>query len=180
MARKNPPPTAHYTHASAERTNIPTSETQALMPDDQQQPQTWTTRRRRGEPPTLSWDRRRKPDEFDAYPLYIREKAHPGAFVKSLQAAGPDQPGLFEDFNGLPPDASYEWYRHTGNWQNRLIHGESARVMASLAQREGLAGQVQMIFFDPPYGIGFKSNFQVAVRKRETKETARACPPTRR
>ena len=84
--------------------------------------------------------------------------------------------GLFEDFNGLPPDASYEWYRHTGNWQNRLIHGESARVMASLAQREGLAGQVQMIFFDPPYGIGFKSNFQVAVRQRETKENRQGLP----
>ena len=178
MARRTrrPPPTAHYTHDSAERTNIPTSETQALMPDDEQQPQTWTTRRRRGEPPTLSWDRRRKPDKFDAYPLYIREKVHPGAFVKSLQAAGNDQPGLFEDFNGLPPDASYEWYRHTGNWQNRLIHGESARVMASLAQREGLAGQVQMIFFDPPYGIGFKSNFQVAVRRRETKENRQGLP----
>ena len=177
MARKKKPArTAHYTHHSAERTNIPTSETQALLPDDEQQPQTWTTRRRKGEAPTLDWDRRREPEGFDAYPLYIREKVHPGAFVKSLQAAGPDQPGLFEDFNGLPPDASYEWYRHTGNWQNRLIHGESARVMASLAQREGLAGQVQMIFFDPPYGIGFKSNFQVAVRRRETKENREGLP----
>ena len=176
MARKKLPPTAHYTHHSAERTNIPTSETQALLPDEEQQPQTWTTRRRKGEAPTLAWDRRRKPEEFDAYPLYIREKVHPGAFVKSLQSAGHNQPGLFEDFDGLPPDASYEWYRHTGNWQNRLIHGESARVMASLAQREGLAGQVQMIFFDPPYGIGFKSNFQVAVRKRETKENRQGLP----
>ena len=177
MAKKGKPAcTAHYTHDSAERTNIPTSETQALMPDDEQQPQTWTTRRRRGEPPTLSWDRLGKPDEFDAYPLYIREKVHPGAFVKSLQLADPEQPGLFDDFNGLPPDAPYEWYRHTGNWQNRLIHGESARVMASLAQREGLAGQVQMVFFDPPYGIGFKSNFQVAVRKRETAESRKGLP----
>ncbi len=177
MARKKKPArTAHYTHHSAERTNIPTSETQALLPDDEQQPQTWNTRRRKGEAPTLNWDRRLEPEEFDAYPLYIREKVHPGAFVKSLQAAGPDQPGLFEDFNGLPPDASYEWYRHSGNWQNRLIHGESARVMASLAEREGLAGQVQMIFFDPPYGIGFKSNFQVAVRRRETKESREGLP----
>ena len=174
--KKNPPRTAYYTHDSAERTNIPTSETQALLPDEEQQPQTWTTRRRKGEPPTLAWDRRRNPDEFDAYPLYIREKVHPGAFVKSLQSAGHDQLGLFEDFDGLPPDAPYEWYRHTGNWQNRLIHGESARVMASLAQREGLAGHVQMIFFDPPYGIGFKSNFQVAVRRRETAENRKGLP----
>ena len=177
MAKKKmPASTAHYTHDSAERTNIPTSETQALLPDQDQQPQTWTTQVRKGEPPTLAWDRHRNPEEFDAYPLYIREKVHPGAFVESLQSAGSDQMGLFEDFNGLPPDASYEWYRHTGNWQNRLIHGESARVMASLAQREGLAGQVQMIFFDPPYGIGFKSNFQVAVRKRETDENRKGLP----
>jgi len=56
--KKKSPPTAHYTHESAERTNIPTSETQALLPDEEQQPQTWTTRRRKGEPPTLAWDRR--------------------------------------------------------------------------------------------------------------------------
>ena len=175
---KKPPSTAHYTHESAGRPNLPTAETQDMMPDEEQQPQTFAVERRRGEEPTLNWARAGGPGEsqYDAYPLYIREKVHPGAFVQSLQTAGSDQLGLFEDFNGLPPEASYEWYRHTGNWQNRLIHGESARVMASLAGREGLAGQVQMIFFDPPYGIGFKSNFQVAVRQRETKENRQGLP----
>ena len=106
----------------------------------------------------------------------VREKIHPGAFVQSLKSGSP-QTTLFDDFNGLPsPDAAYEWYEHAGNWQNRLIHGESARVMASLAERERLSGRVQMIFFDPPYGIGFKSNFQVSTRNRETAEGRKGLP----
>ena len=73
-------------------------------------------------------------------------------------------PNMFDDFNGLPADHSaFEFYRHRGNWQNRLIHGESARVMSSLLGREDLAGQVQVVYFDPPYGIGYRSNFQPAV-----------------
>ena len=113
---------------------------------------------------------------YEAHPLYVREKIHPGAFVQSLKA-GKAQTTLFDDFNGLPsPDAAYEWYEHAGNWQNRLIHGESARVMASLAERERLSGRVQMIFFDPPYGIGFKSNFQVSTRNRETAEGRKGLP----
>ena len=106
----------------------------------------------------------------------MREKIHLGAFVQSLKS-GNAQTTLFDDFNGLPsPDAAYEWYEHAGNWQNRLIHGESARVMASLAERERLSGRVQMIFFDPPYGIGFKSNFQVSTRNRETAEGRKGLP----
>lgn len=84
---------------------------------------------------------------------------------------------MFDDFNGLPSgDAAFEWYQHDGNWQNRLIHGESARVMASMIEREHLAGRVQMIYFDPPYGIGFKSNFQVSTRKRETAAGRKGIP----
>ena len=67
---------------------------------------------------------------------------------------------LFDDFNGLPASAQkWEFYQHSGHWQNRLIHGDSSQVMQSLIDRDGLGGHVQMIYFDPPYGIGFKSNF---------------------
>ncbi|MCY4175734.1 MAG: site-specific DNA-methyltransferase [Acidimicrobiaceae bacterium] len=101
---------------------------------------------------------------------------HPAAFVKLLQGGG-EQPSLFADFNGLPSaDAAYEWYQHAANWSNRLIHGESARVMASLLAREHMAGKVQMIYFDPPYGMGYKSNFQVSVNSRETPEKAEGRP----
>ena len=34
---------------------------------------------------------------------------------------------------------------------------------------EGLAGQVQTIYMDPPYGVKFGSNFQPFVRKRDVK-----------
>jgi len=101
---------------------------------------------------------------------------HPAAFVKLLQGKG-EQPSLFADFNGLPSaDAAYEWYQHAANWSNRLIHGESVRVMASLLARENMTGQVQMIYFDPPYGMGYKSNFQVSVNSRETPEKAEGRP----
>src|SRR5262249_298814 len=43
-------------------------------------------------------------------------------------------------------------------------------VMASLAKREDLAGKVQMIYIDPPYGIKFASNFQPEVGKRDVKD----------
>src|SRR5262245_60340181 len=42
--------------------------------------------------------------------------------------------------------------------------------MASLAEKERLRGKVQCIYFDPPYGIKFGSNWQVSTRKREVKD----------
>ena len=97
--------------------------------------------------------------------LWIREKVLPAAFADQLRKPETGvTPNMFDDFNGLPPDHSaFEFYQHRGNWQNRLIHGESARVMSSLLGREDLAGQVQVVYFDPPYGIGYRSNFQPAV-----------------
>jgi adenine-specific DNA-methyltransferase len=169
--------TDNYQYASASRSNLPTEQTEPLMTADDKAPRPFTpTDRRRDDEPVLAWSREDLAQTYDAHPLYVREKIHPGAFVQSLKS-GTAQSTLFDDFNGLPsPDAAYEWYEHAGNWQNRLIHGESARVMASLAERERLSGRVQMIFFDPPYGIGFKSNFQVSTRNRETAEGRKGLP----
>jgi adenine-specific DNA-methyltransferase len=113
-----------------------------------------------------------------APPLYIQEKVHPKALVDDLlrqTAAGPkeaeDQFNLFADFNGLPSgDAKTEFYQHDGNWTNRMILGDSLQVMASLAEREGLRGQVQCIYLDPPYGIKFNSNFQWSTTSRDVKD----------
>lgn len=128
--------------------------------------------------PILAWNRQPANQHgHAAHPLYLREKVHPVAFVKLLQGSG-EQPQLFKDFNGLPsPDAAYEWYQHAANWSNRLIHGECTRVMASLLARENMACKVQMIFFDPPYGVGYRSNFQVSVNQRDrTPEAAEGRP----
>ncbi|MFN5265460.1 MAG: DNA methyltransferase, partial [Pseudanabaena sp.] len=78
---------------------------------------------------------------------------------------------LFADFNGLPKDATAtEFYKHDANWTNRMILGDSLQVMASLAEREGLRGKVQCIYFDPPYGIKFNSNFQWSTTSRDVKD----------
>jgi adenine-specific DNA-methyltransferase len=78
---------------------------------------------------------------------------------------------LFQDFDGLPKDADKtEFYQHDANWANRMILGDSLQVMASLAEREGLRGKVQCIYFDPPYGIKFNSNFQWSTTSRDVKD----------
>ena len=171
--------TDQYTHPSAKRANLPTEQTGKTMSDTDRrpilhQPQT----REIDDEPILAWNRQpANQDGHAAHPLYVREKVHPSAFVKLLQGSG-EQPELFRDFNGLPsPDAAYEWYQHAANWSNRLIHGECTRVMASLLARENMAGKVQMIYFDPPYGVGYRSNFQVSVNQRDrTPESAEGRP----
>ncbi|HRD78058.1 MAG TPA: site-specific DNA-methyltransferase, partial [Hyphomicrobiaceae bacterium] len=114
----------------------------------------------------------------NAPPLYIQEKVHPKAIIDDLvrqsKKARPDtddMPDLFADFNGLTdPEARTEFYQHSQHWSNRMILGDSLQVMASLAEREHLRGQVQCIYFDPPYGIKFNSNWQVSTLSRDVKD----------
>ncbi|MBB4124644.1 DNA methylase [Martelella radicis] len=105
----------------------------------------------------------------NAPPVYVQEKVHPKAIIddlkrrsKAAREAETDAPDLFADFNGIAdPEARAEFYQHTKHWQNRFILGDSLQVMASLAEREEMRGKVQCIYFDPPYGIKFNSNWQV-------------------
>lgn len=106
----------------------------------------------------------------DAPPIYIQEKIVPRALIEDLRRPGPEQASLFDDFDGLDGDATVEFYEHSANWSNRLVLGDSLQVMASLAEKENLRGQVQMIYLDPPYGIRFGSNWQVSTRKRDVKD----------
>ncbi len=171
--------TDQYTHPSAKRVNLPTEQTSKTMSETDRRPILYQPQTREvDDEPILAWNRQpANQDGHAAHPLYVREKVHPAAFVKLLQGGG-DQPQLFSDFNGLPsPDAAYEWYQHAANWSNRLIHGESARVMASLLARENMTGKVQMVYFDPPYGMGYKSNFQVSINQKDrTPESAEGRP----
>ncbi len=110
-----------------------------------------------------------------AVPIYIQEKILPKAIIEEVRAqARKDKPepqaSLFADFNGIAFEDLVDFYRHEQNWSNRLILGDSLLVMTSLAEKEGLKGQVQMIYIDPPYGIKFASNWQVSTRKREVKD----------
>jgi len=90
--------------------------------------------------------------------------------TRNNEIAGEEQLNLFDDFNGLPEAAKTEFYQHDANWSNRMILGDSLQVMASLAEREGLRGQVQCIYFDPPYGIKFNSNFQWSTTSRDVRD----------
>ena len=129
----------------------------------------------------LVWRGKDKQDWSDLVvnvpPLYIQEKIHPKAIIDDLkrrtaekreaQTAAPD---LFADFNGIEPDQRAEFYQHDQHWSNRMILGDSLQVMASLAERESLRGKVQCIYFDPPYGIKFNSNWQVSTQSRDVKD----------
>ena len=167
-------------HADSRRTNIPTAEQQSVMEtEDKYSIRVAYERRNRDLDPQLVW---RGKDEQDAEPLvanapplYIQEKVHPKVLIDDLMRRTSDlqdkgkaeQLDLFGDFNGLPEEArSAEFYQHDANWTNRMILGDSLQVMASLAEREGLRGKVQCIYFDPPYGIKFNSNFQWSTANR--------------
>lgn len=176
-------------HEEASRRNIPTAEFQSVMAKEAQSPiRAAYERRNRDLDPQLVWRGKDEQDWSDlvvpAPPLFIQEKVHPKALVDDLvrrsrqaatekAAAGPGQADLFADFNGLPSeDAKTEFYQHDANWTNRMILGDSLQVMASLAEREGLRGQVQCIYIDPPYGIKFNSNFQWSTTSRDVKDGA--------
>ncbi len=55
-----------------------------------------------------------------------------------------------------------------------MILGDSLQVMASLSERESLKAKVQCIYFDPPYGIKFNSNWQVSTQSRDVKDGKQA------
>lgn len=114
--------------------------------------------------------------------LYVQEKIHPKAIIDELKRQTSkarekdnEAPDLFADFNGLAdPEARAEFYQHGLHWSNRMILGDSLQVMASLAEREALRGKVQCIYFDPPYGIKFNSNWQVSTLSRDVKDGKQA------
>lgn len=172
------------THDEAKRKNIPTAEHQSVMAKEAQDPVRVTyERRNRDLDPQLVWRGKDVQDWSDlivqAPPLYIQEKVHPKVLIDDLlrrskqqnaEEAG-FQTDLFADFNGIPEGVDKtEFYQHDQNWSNRMILGDSLQVMASLAEREGLRGKVQCIYFDPPYGIKFNSNFQWSTTSRDVKD----------
>ena len=159
------------THGDAIRKNIPTAEFQAIMTERDKAPTQVRYERNRDLDPQLMWRGKDEQDWSDlvvnAPPLYIQEKVHPKVLIDDLMRRTKEekkskqaQYDLFSAFNGLPTeDAKTEFYQHDANWTNRMILGDSLQVMASLAEREGLRSKVQCIYFDPPYGIKFNSNF---------------------
>lgn len=134
--------------------------------------------------PYLNWAGKAERTSFDVdtVSLHVHERVDPASILsavrkamkgesKSAGAAKAIQPGLFDaPFENLPLRDAIDFYHHERGWANRLVAGDSLLVMNSLLQKESMGGKVQMIFFDPPYGIKYGSNFQPFVGKRDVKD----------
>jgi adenine-specific DNA-methyltransferase len=180
-AKKRPagPMEVEVIRHNQKRANIPTNELRGFVDDDEKRPKPTLYPRDPSLDPQLVWRGKDEQDRQDlavpTVPIYIQEKVHPQVVIENLRqtaAAGQDEPelALFNDFNGIEFEDLIDFYGHEQNWTNRLILGDSLLVMTSLAEKEGLRGKVQTIFLDPPYGIGFGSNWQVSTQNREVSD----------
>ena len=125
--------------------------------------------------PSLSWAGKAEGMSFEVQnvSLHIHERIDPKRIIKSFvkEDTRPKQGSLFEQPDNNPPlNKAIDFYRHEQDWTNRLIAGDSLLVMNSLLKKEGMAGKVQMFYFDPPYGIKYNSNFQPFTNKRDVKD----------
>lgn len=143
--------------------------------------------RRRGAP-YLQWTGKaeRTSFEVDTVSLHVHERIDPMSILAAVRKrlkgekdakaeaaakSGGLQASLFEaPFEAMPLRDAVDFYRHDKGWANRLVSGDSLQVMNSLLVKEGMAGQVQMVYIDPPYGIKYGSNFQPFVGKNKVED----------
>ena len=183
MAEKMKPgpktPLRSHRHDGDTRSNIPTAELESFARPDEKRPATVRYPRDPTLDPQLVWKGKDEQDGEDlrvpAVPIYIQETIDPLALIEELRAESegrrPEaQLDLFGPYSDLSFEERVDFYRHPGRWTNRMILGDSLLVMTSLAEKEGLKGQVQTIYIDPPYGIKFGSNWQVSTRKRDVRD----------
>ena len=127
--------------------------------------------------PQLVWAGKKEHGTFEVptVSLHVHERIDPHTIIDAVRKRNgtplPVQASLFERREENPPlREAIDFYRHAHGWSNRLIAGDSLLVMNSLLEKEGMAGQVQMVYIDPPYGVKYGSNFQPFVNKREVKD----------
>lgn len=156
----------------------------ALASDDTERMRSALEELKHLQSPYLNWAGKAERTSFDVdtVSLHVHERVDPASILsavrkamkgegKSTGAAKAIQPGLFDaPFENLPLRDAIDFYHHERGWANRLVAGDSLLVMNSLLQKESMAGKVQMIYFDPPYGIKYGSNFQPFVGKRDVKD----------
>ncbi len=124
--------------------------------------------------PQLVWAGKAEHTSFEVptVSLHVHERIEPRTVLEAVRKRNGEparQPSLFE-MEERPLREAIEFYQHKHGWTNRLIAGDSLLVMNSLLEKEGMAGKVQMIYIDPPYGIKYGSNFQPFVNKRDVKD----------
>jgi adenine-specific DNA-methyltransferase len=126
--------------------------------------------------PQLVWAGKAEHTSFEVptVSLHVHERIDPRTIIEAVRKKNgngqSEQLGLFEEERKEPLREAIEFYQHKHGWSNRLIAGDSLLVMNSLLEKEGMAGKVQMIYIDPPYGIKYGSNFQPFVNKRDVKD----------
>ncbi|HEU4371474.1 MAG TPA: DNA methyltransferase [Methylomirabilota bacterium] len=127
--------------------------------------------------PTLTWAGKAEHTSFQisTVSLHVHERIDPKTVIEAVRrrngAPAAVQGSLFESAAENPPlREAIDFYQHAHAWSNRLIAGDSLLVMNSLLEKEGMAGKVQMVYIDPPYGIRYGSNFQPFVNKRDVKD----------
>ncbi|HUE74807.1 MAG TPA: site-specific DNA-methyltransferase [Pirellulaceae bacterium] len=164
----------HYTHPDKERVNNPPVGLVTPETDRDAGPADYAY-----DPhldPALHWAGKAERTSFEVptVSLHVHERIDPRSIIEAVrQKNGEDyvQGSLFSTVDENPPiRKAIEFYRHRHNWSNRLIAGDSLLVMNSLLEKEAMAGKVQMIYMDPPYGITYGSNFQPFVNKRNVKD----------
>lgn len=172
---RNAKPIEQYTHGDKDRANNPPVGLVTPETDKESGKQSYAY-----DPhldPQLQWAGKAEHTSFEVptVSLHVHERIDPRTIIESVRRRHEEEAGfqssLFasEQVN-LPLFKAVEFYKHRHNWSNRLIAGDSLLVMNSLLVKEGMAGGVQMVYFDPPYGIKYGSNFQPFVNKRDVKD----------
>ncbi len=125
--------------------------------------------------PQLVWAGKAEHTSFDVptVSLHVHERIEPRTIIEAVRrrnGTGPQMPLFASPIENPPLREAIEFYKHPHDWSNRLIAGDSLLVMNSLLEKEGMAGQVQTIYLDPPYGIRYGSNFQAFVNRRDVRD----------
>lgn len=122
--------------------------------------------------PQLQWAGKAEHLSFEVpnVSLHVHERIDSKSIIESVKdGKRPEQLSIF-DLGKKSLREAVEFYKHKENWSNRLIAGDSLLVMNSLLEKEAMGEKVQMIYFDPPYGIKYGSNFQPFTNKRDVKD----------
>jgi adenine-specific DNA-methyltransferase len=173
-AKNDKRPIEQYSHADKKRVNNPP--VGLVTPDTDQ---TETKRTYAYDPhldPSLQWAGKAERTSFTVptVSLHVHERIDPRSILEAVRKKNGnnyEQLSLFSARSENPPlREAIEFYKHAHGWSNRLIAGDSLLVMNSLLEKEGMAGHVQVIYFDPPYGIRYGSNFQPFVNKRDVRD----------
>jgi adenine-specific DNA-methyltransferase len=170
----NAAPVASYKHPN-KRMRIPTQEESVKLSARDKQP---VKKRYDYDPsldPQLIWTGKKESrSEFtiSTVPIYVQEQIAPEALISRLKSGTQTelQYTLFEETAQEQFYKAIEFYKHEGNWQNRMILGDSLLIMNSLLEKEGMRGKVQCVYIDPPYGIRFGSNWQTSTKTRSVKD----------